>query len=147
MQVFDASRKASSSRRAHPSDVLWHGSVPSLEERRRQYGVDKVYPNTDLEQSVATFLCVKPCQIQADKEVVISHDKTSLWKISAIELVMAIIELRRLLKPGDSIGLLKIQKKLPPCRAEGWTAAAHRQGWTGSAYHSIVTVRGDILQR
>ena len=32
-----------------PEDALWHGETASLEKRRVQYGVDRVVPNTKLE--------------------------------------------------------------------------------------------------
>ena len=149
----------------HPSDVLWHGSVPSLEERRLHYGVDKVYPNTELEQFCSSLPLCQTIAIadfkQNQRGAHLTQQELSFGKeIGNNELVMAIIKLRRLLKPQEITIIeqtLEVTRKAHRAAMKATVVGGHERlvaaafhyelakAGLSSAYHSIVTVRGDIL--
>jgi len=150
----------------HPvEDALWHGSVSSLEERRVQYGVDRVLPHTELEQFCATIpncatLAVADLAVNQRAQKITDLALSFGHEIGDLELIDALILLRRKIQDEE---LQDIRRTMPITRAahiaamratrpeshERIVAAAfhHELAKVGleSAYRSIVTVHGEIL--
>ena len=148
-----------------PEDALWHGETPSLEERRVRYGVDRVLPFTELEHfcsslSSCATIAVADEQVNLRTRQIVGYPLSFGRDLGHDELIDGLISLRRILRDEE----IEVMKQTMETTARAHIAAMRATTEGGherlvaaafhnelakdgldSAYHSIVTVRGDIL--
>ena len=148
-----------------PEDALWHGETASLEKRRVQYGVDRVFPNTKLEEfcrslSSCATIAVSDLQVNLRAEKLVGYPLSFGTKLGNEELVDGLISLRRNLQK-EEISIIRktmettrkahiaAMRATHPGSHERLVAAAFHyelaKDGLESAYRSIVTVRGEVL--
>lgn len=150
----------------HPDeDALWHGETESLEERRVRYGMDRVLPITALEEfcsslSSCATIAVADEQVNRRAQKIVGYPLSFGKELGDDALIDGLIALRRILLDEE----ISIIRKTMETTARAHVAAmrATKEGGherlvaaafhyelakdgLDSAYHSIVTVRGDIL--
>lgn len=148
-----------------PEDALWHGPTASLEDRKCRYGVDRVVPITSLENFCSSISSISTIAV-ADEQV--NHRTSQIVgtplsfgsDLGSLPLIDGLIAMRRILQEEE---LTAIRKTMETTRRahiaamqatevgghERLVAAAFHyelaKDGLKSAYHSIVTVRGEIL--
>lgn len=145
-----------------PDDALWHGEVESLEERGLRYGVDSVRPLSELEASIVPNLC--SIAVPDDAATALASRLTGLSlpypSLAPTPLIEAIIrqrrrrdeyelmEMRKAAKIAEKAHIVAMQATRPGGHereiAALFDAVVAAEGAVPS-YHSIVTVRGEIL--
>lgn len=148
-----------------PEDALWHGETASLEMRRVQYGVDRVLPNTELENfarslSSCATIAVSDLRVNIRAEKMVGYPLSFGTDLGNEELVDGLISLRRNLQ-REEVSIIKktmettrrahiaAMRATHPGSHERLVAAAFHyelaKDGLPSAYRSIVTVRGEVL--
>jgi Xaa-Pro aminopeptidase/Xaa-Pro dipeptidase len=147
-----------------PSSALWHGEMPSREEIATQIGADAAYPMAELElylERAATIPVQDPATWTQQSQLLNRWvlPRNQLQGID-LELAQAIIELRLTQDQGALAELRKAaavtveahkagMAATPSAKIEAEVRAAMEkviiaQNMT-TAYHSIVTVHGEVL--
>ena len=148
-----------------PEDTLWHGPTPSLQERKMEYGVDRVMPITSLEDFCSSLSSISTIAV-ADEQVnrrasqIVGTPLSFGSELGSLSLIDGLIGLRRILQEEELTAIRKTMETtrrahIAAMRAtkvgghERLVAAAFHyelaKDGLDSAYHSIVTVHGEIL--
>ena len=150
----------------HPiEDALWHGPTPSLTDRKAMYGVDRVASIASLENFCASLSSVSTIAV-ADEQVnrrasqIVGAPLSFGSELGSLPLVDGLIAMRRIIQEEEVAAIRKTMETtrrahIAAMRAtkvgghERLVAAAFHyeiaKDGLESAYHSIVTVRGEIL--
>ncbi|MAA78725.1 MAG: Xaa-Pro aminopeptidase [Deltaproteobacteria bacterium] len=148
-----------------PDDALWHGPTASLEDRKVVYGVDRVEPITSLEEfcssiSAISTIAVADEQINSRSSQIVGSPLSFGADLGSISLIDGLIAMRRILLEEEIVAIRKTMETTRRAHIaaiqatevgghERLVAAAFHyelaKDGLESAYHSIVTVHGEIL--
>ena len=151
-----------------PGDELWHGPMPTMEQRRQALGADAVRPVFELDAATAAHLgrlvslAVPDAAVTARLAVIIGRGLAYPGSPGPEGLVDAVIRQRRTRDPWE-LDQMRLAAMM--------TASAHHAAMVATrpgvherelaalfdaviaarggttAYHSIVTVRGEVLHK